>query len=83
MWRSELAKARERAVVLEAAVVRAEERARITEVDSEARVKDAVEKSLVAIKEKEDLLALVHKLQSQVQRYYVIVLFFDSISGYP
>ncbi|KAG6536736.1 switch-associated protein 70-like isoform X1 [Zingiber officinale] len=69
MWRSELAKARERAVVLEAAVVRAEERARITEVDSEARVKDAVEKSLAAIKEKEDLLALVHKLQSQVQRF--------------
>ncbi|XP_042420107.1 uncharacterized protein LOC122008444 isoform X2 [Zingiber officinale] len=68
LWRSELAKARERAVVLEAAVVRAEERARIAEVDSEARVKDAVEKTLTAIKEKEDLLALVHRLQSQVQR---------------
>ncbi|XP_042427266.1 switch-associated protein 70-like [Zingiber officinale] len=68
LWRSELAKARERAVVLEAAVVRAEERARIAEVDSEARVKDAVEKTLTAIKVKEDLLALVHRLQSQVQR---------------
>ncbi|WOL15370.1 switch-associated protein 70 [Canna indica] len=69
LWRSELAKARERAVVLEAAVVRAEEKARISEADSEARVKDAVEKAMVATKEKEELLALVNVLQLQVQMH--------------
>ncbi|RWV96570.1 hypothetical protein GW17_00040705 [Ensete ventricosum] len=69
LWRSELAKAREQAVVLEAAVVRAEERARILEADAEARIKDASEKALAATKEKEDLLALVNILQSQVERF--------------
>lgn len=69
LWRSELAKAREQAVVLEAAVVRAEERARILEADAEARIKDASEKALAAAKEKEDLLALVNILQSQVERF--------------
>lgn len=69
LWRSELAKAREQAVVLEAAVVRAEERARILETDAEARIKDASEKALAAAKEKEDLLALVNILQSQVERF--------------
>ncbi|URE07372.1 pleckstrin domain-containing protein [Musa troglodytarum] len=68
LWRSELAKAREQAVLLEAAVVRAEERARILEADAEARIKDASEKALAAAKEKEDLLALVNILQSQVER---------------
>ena len=68
-WRSELAKAREHAVILEAAVFRAEERARALEVDAGARVNDAVEKALTAAKEKEDLLALVNVLQTQVQRY--------------
>ncbi|CAL9778519.1 unnamed protein product [Musa acuminata subsp. burmannicoides] len=67
-WRSELAKAREHAVILEAAVFRAEERARALEVDAGARVNDAVEKALAAAKEKEDLLALVNVLQTQVQR---------------
>lgn len=78
LWRSELAKARERAVVLEAAIVRAEERARVAEADAEARAKYAAEKALVAAKEKEDLLALVNILQSQVQRLgflYLIILF--------
>ncbi|XP_077244487.1 uncharacterized protein LOC143884682 [Tasmannia lanceolata] len=68
LWRSELAKARERAVILEAAVVRAEERARVSEADAEAKRKDAVEKELVATKEKEELLAHVNILQAQVQR---------------
>ncbi|PKA61942.1 hypothetical protein AXF42_Ash019148 [Apostasia shenzhenica] len=67
-WRSELAKAREHAVVLEAAVVRAEERARVSEADAEARLKDAAEKALASAKEKEDLLAFLNALQSQVQR---------------
>ncbi|RRT60028.1 hypothetical protein B296_00037734 [Ensete ventricosum] len=67
--RRQLAKAREQAVVLEAAVVRAEERARILEADAEARLKDASEKALAAAKEKEDLLALVNILQSQVERF--------------
>ncbi|KAG1368473.1 hypothetical protein COCNU_14G009410 [Cocos nucifera] len=69
LWRSELAKARERAVVLEAAVVRAEERARVSEADAEARIRGAAEKAAATAKEKEDLLALVNILQSQVQRF--------------
>lgn len=69
LWRSELAKARDRAVVLEAAVIRAEERARISEANAEARAKDDAEKALVAAKEKEDLLAVVSIMQSQLQRF--------------
>lgn len=68
LWRSELAKAREHTVLLEAAVVRAEERARVAQADAEVRLKDAADKALVAAKEKEDLLAFVTALQSQVQR---------------
>ncbi|XP_008806690.1 switch-associated protein 70-like [Phoenix dactylifera] len=68
LWRSELAKARERAVILEAAVLRAEERARVAEADAEARIKDAAEKAAATVKEKEDLLALVNILKTQVQR---------------
>ncbi|CAL9135460.1 unnamed protein product [Musa textilis] len=68
LWRSELAKAREHAVILEAAVFRAEGRARALEVDAGTRVNDAVEKALAAAREKEDLLALVNVLQTQVQR---------------
>ncbi|KAG0467072.1 hypothetical protein HPP92_018652 [Vanilla planifolia] len=68
LWRSELAKARENAVLLEAAVARAEERARVSESDSESRLKDAAEKLLAAAKEKEELLSFLSVLQSQVQR---------------
>ncbi|KAJ0980408.1 hypothetical protein J5N97_008663 [Dioscorea zingiberensis] len=68
MWRSEIAKAREHAVLLEAAVVRAEEKARVAEAGAMAKLKDAADKATVAAKEKEDLLALVNILQSQVQR---------------
>ncbi|RWW56184.1 hypothetical protein BHE74_00037114 [Ensete ventricosum] len=75
LWRSELAKAREHAVILEAAVFRAEERARALEVDAGARVNDAVVKAMAAAKEKEDILALVNVLQTQVQRYDSRVLY--------
>ncbi|XP_031505204.1 uncharacterized protein LOC116267552 [Nymphaea colorata] len=68
LWRSELAKAREHAVILEAAVVRADERVRVAEADAETKVKDALEKEMAAMKEKEDLLAYVKLLQSQIQR---------------
>ncbi|XP_077253377.1 uncharacterized protein LOC143892552 isoform X2 [Tasmannia lanceolata] len=68
LWRSELGKARERVVILEAAVFRAEERARVLYADAEAKQKDAVEKDLVAAKEKEELVAHVNHLQAQVQR---------------
>ncbi|XP_062105713.1 uncharacterized protein LOC133817262 isoform X1 [Humulus lupulus] len=67
MWRSELAKARDRAVILEGAVVRAEERVRVTEADAEAKLKEAANKESAALKEKEDLLAYVNKLQAQLQ----------------
>ncbi|XP_073005923.1 uncharacterized protein [Typha latifolia] len=68
LWRSELAKARERAVILEAAAVRAEEKARVSEADAEDRIKEAAEKLQAIDREKEELLALVTVLESQVQR---------------
>lgn len=71
MWRSELAKARERVVILEAAVVRAEERVRVTEADAEARIKEAIQKESIAVNEKQELLAYVNKLQAQLQRFSI------------
>ncbi|KAM0848868.1 hypothetical protein ACQ4PT_054078 [Festuca glaucescens] len=68
MWRSELGKARGNAVILEAAVVRAEEKARVSAADANIRIKEAVSKLEFATKEKEELLALVDALQSQIQR---------------
>jgi hypothetical protein len=69
MWRSELGKARGNAVILEAAVIRAEEKARTSAADADMRVKQAVSKFESATKEKEDLLALVDALQSQIKRF--------------
>ncbi|KAK6116326.1 hypothetical protein DH2020_049953 [Rehmannia glutinosa] len=71
LWRSELAKARERAVILEGAVVRAEEKVRVTEADAEARIKEAMEKESAAAKEKQELLAYVNLLQEQLKRQQV------------
>ncbi|KAK8635717.1 hypothetical protein V6N13_004441 [Hibiscus sabdariffa] len=68
MWRTELAKARENAVILEAAVVRAEEKVRVTETDAEARIKEAAQKEAAAVKEKQELLAYVNVLQAHLQR---------------
>ncbi|XP_007048956.2 PREDICTED: switch-associated protein 70 isoform X1 [Theobroma cacao] len=68
MWRTELAKAREHVVILEAAVVRAEEKVRIAEADAEARIKEATQKEAAAVKEKQDLLAYVNVLQAHIQR---------------
>ena len=69
LWRSEIAKAREHAVILEGAAVRAEEKARVAEADVEARIKEAVEKEAAAVKEKEELLAFANMLQAQLQRF--------------
>ena len=71
MWRSELGKARGNAVILEAAVVRAEEKARVSAADADLRIKEAVSRLESAIKEKEDLLALVDTLQSQIKRFII------------
>ncbi|CAA7033467.1 unnamed protein product [Microthlaspi erraticum] len=68
MWRSELAKARERAVILEGAVVRAEEKARVAEASGEAKAKEASQREATAWTEKQELLAYVNMLQSQLQR---------------
>ncbi|GMJ01260.1 hypothetical protein like AT2G30880 [Hibiscus trionum] len=68
MWRTELAKARENAVILEAAVVRAEEKVRVIETDAEARIKEAAQKEAAAVKEKQELLAYVNVLQTHLQR---------------
>lgn len=68
MWRSELAKARERAVILEGAAVRAEERVRVAEAAAEARIKEANEKEATAAREKQELLAYINALQEQQKR---------------
>ena len=62
LWRLELGKARDNAVILEAANLRAEERARV----AEAKLRTA--ESTFA-KEKEELLSYIAILQSQIQRY--------------
>lgn len=69
MWRSELAKARERAVILEGAAVRAEEKVRVTEADAEARLKEAIEKESTAANEKQELLSYINALQEQLKRF--------------
>ncbi|CAN1229226.1 hypothetical protein LINPERPRIM_LOCUS3100, partial [Linum perenne] len=68
LWRTELAKARERAVILEGAAVRAEEKARVAEADAESRVKEAIDREQAALQEKQELLAYVNVLQEKLQR---------------
>ncbi|CAM8944266.1 unnamed protein product [Rhodiola kirilowii] len=68
LWRSELAKARDRAIILEGAAVRAEEKVRVTEAEAEARLKEAELRESNFIKEKHELLAYVSSLQAQLQR---------------
>ncbi|XP_073060762.1 uncharacterized protein [Primulina eburnea] len=67
LWRSELAKARERAVILEGAVVRAEEKVRVSEGDTESRIKEAIGKEAKAANEKQELLAYITILQEQLK----------------
>lgn len=74
LWRSELAKARERIVILEGANVRAEEKVRVAEAGAEARVKEAARKESAALKDKQELLAYVNMLQAQLQRLITKVL---------
>lgn len=68
MWRTELGKAREQAVIQEAAIARAE-KVRVSEADATARMKEAAANLHAVEKEKEELLALIGVLQSQVQRF--------------
>lgn len=75
LWRTELAKARERAVILEGAVVRAEEKVRVAEADAETRIKEATEKESAAVKDKEELVAYINMLQAQLQRCVLIYPF--------
>lgn len=72
MWRSELAKAREHDVILEAAVVRAEEKVRVADANAEARIKEAAQRESAAIKEKQELLAYVNILKAQLQRLSIL-----------
>ena len=71
MWRSELAKAREQVVILEGAVVRGEEKIRVAEADAEARIKEAKQKELAALQEKQELMAYINRLQAQIQRFII------------
>ncbi|XP_022136610.1 switch-associated protein 70 [Momordica charantia] len=73
MWRSELAKAREQVVILEGAVVRAEEKVRVAETDAEARIKEAKQKEVAALQEKQELMAYINRLQAQIQRQHIQV----------
>lgn len=72
MWRSELAKARENGVILEATVVRAEEKVRVAEANAEARLKEAEQRESAAIKEKQELVAYVNVLKAQLQRLSIL-----------
>lgn len=71
LWRSELGKARERNVILEAAVVRAEEKVRMAEADSEGRIKESAQRESAALQEKQELLSYVNALQMQLQRQQI------------
>lgn len=71
MWRTELGKAREHDVILEATVVRAEEKVRVAEANAEARIKEAVQREAAATKEKQELLAYVNMLKAQLQRQHI------------
>lgn len=72
MWRTELGKAREQAVIQEATIARAEEKVRVSEADAAVRIKEAAENLHAVEKEKEELLALIGVLQSQVQRFLLV-----------
>jgi predicted nucleic acid-binding Zn-ribbon protein len=48
MWHTELGKAREHDVILEATVVRAKENVRVAEANAEARIKEAVQREAAA-----------------------------------
>lgn len=72
LWRSELAKAREQAVILEGAVVRAEEKVRVAEADAEARIREAVQRESATANEKHELLAYVNMLQAQLTRFIIL-----------
>ncbi|XP_024994546.1 switch-associated protein 70 isoform X1 [Cynara cardunculus var. scolymus] len=67
LWRSELAKARERVVILEGAVVRAEEKVRVKEAEAEAVIKEATEKESAARDQNQELLAYINMLQLQLK----------------
>uniref|UniRef100_A0A7N0ZYD9 PH domain-containing protein n=1 Tax=Kalanchoe fedtschenkoi TaxID=63787 RepID=A0A7N0ZYD9_KALFE len=71
LWRSELAKARDRAIILEGAAVRAEEKLRVTEAEAGCRLKEAELRESNSIKEKHELLAYISMLQAQLQRQHI------------
>ncbi|KAF2290676.1 hypothetical protein GH714_014963 [Hevea brasiliensis] len=71
LWCSELAKARERFVILEGAVVRTEEKVRVAEANAEARIKEASQKEAATVNENQELLAYVNMLQAQLQRQHI------------
>ncbi|KAF5744044.1 switch-associated protein 70 [Tripterygium wilfordii] len=69
LWRSELAKARERVVISEAAVVRADKKVRVVEADAEARIKEAAQKDAAAVKDKQELWDA-----TELQRFNILPL---------
>ncbi|XP_065851128.1 uncharacterized protein [Euphorbia lathyris] len=71
LWRCELGKARERVVILEGAVVRAEEKVRVVEADAQSRIQEASQKEAAAVNEKQELLAYVNILKEKLQRQHI------------
>ncbi|KAJ4788026.1 hypothetical protein LUZ62_039272 [Rhynchospora pubera] len=70
LWRTELAKAQDQRAVLEASLAHAEEKARVSEANADAQVKEASGRLEAIQKEKDELLSLVHALQSQLHRQH-------------
>ncbi|XP_031383945.1 switch-associated protein 70-like isoform X2 [Punica granatum] len=65
---SELAKAREHASALEAALLKENEKARVAEAETRAREKEAEQKESESVKDKQEFLAYVNGLQAELQR---------------
>lgn len=63
-------------MIMEGAVVRAEEKVRVTEADAEAKIREAMEKESAAAKEKQELLSYISALQEQLKRFIEIFAFF-------
>lgn len=73
LWRTELGKAREHAVISEAAVLRADERAKVSQAAGEDKLNESAEKQMAFAKEREELLAYVNILQLQIQRFKCLI----------
>jgi predicted nucleic acid-binding Zn-ribbon protein len=82
MWQTELAKAQDQRAVLEASLACADEKAKVSEATADAEVKEACGRFEAIQKERDELLSLVHALQSQLQRYLFAIESFSLNLGH-